>query len=201
VAVRYREQGAEVWLVNERIVEQPYVFGALAALPLPARVLDVGGGESTIGLSLATLGHEVHLVDPRGSPLSHPNLHVHRLRLEELGDARPFDAAVALSAIEHFGLGAYGVASENERLDLAALADIRARLVSGGLLVLTVPCAAEASVDDFQRVYASDELRRMLSEWEVAEVKLFRRRDLRTWEAGDPGAEPGVALVTARRPR
>jgi hypothetical protein len=199
VAVRYRAQGAEVWLVNERIVEQPYVFGALAALPVPERVLDVGGGESTVGLSLATLGHEVHLVDPRGSPLSHPNLHVHRLRLEQLADARPFDAAVALSAIEHFGLGAYGVASEHERLDLAALADIRARLVPGGLLVLTVPCAAEGSVDEFQRVYAPEELRRMLAEWEIAEMKLFRRRDLQTWEPGEPGVDPGVALVSARR--
>jgi hypothetical protein len=153
-----------------------------------------------VGLSLAVLGHEVHLVDPRGSRLRHPNLHVHPLRLQQLGSRERFDAAIALSAIEHFGLGAYGLQSGGERLDIAALADLHARVTPGGLLVLTVPCAAESSADDFQRVYTPAELRRMLGDWEIAELKLFHRRDQRTWEAGEPGVAPGVALVTARRP-
>ena len=70
VAPRRRAR-VEVLLVNERIVEQPFVFAALAALPDGARILDVGGSESTVGLSLATLGHRVTVVDPRAHPLRH----------------------------------------------------------------------------------------------------------------------------------
>src|SRR5207244_11085210 len=77
VPVEYQEGGVGVLLVNERIVEQPYVFAAVAAGgPGPLRVLDVGGGESTVGLSLASLGHHVTVVDPRGAALEHPRLSV-----------------------------------------------------------------------------------------------------------------------------
>ena len=58
-----------------------------------------------------------------------------------------------LSAVEHFGLEHYGLDAVDERLDLAALARLRELVAPGGLLVLTVPFAEQASVDDFQRVY------------------------------------------------
>ncbi len=91
---------AGVLLVNERIVEQPFVFAALAGLPDGARIVDVGGSESTVGLSLATLGHRVTVVDPRAHPLRHPNLDHAICTLDELPDPmQPFDAAVALSAV------------------------------------------------------------------------------------------------------
>ncbi|MGI8801015.1 MAG: class I SAM-dependent methyltransferase, partial [Solirubrobacteraceae bacterium] len=110
VALDYRPGAIEPRQVNERIVEQPFVFAALAELAAPARVLDVGGSESTVALSLAALGHAVTCVDPRGYPIEHPRLRCAACRLDELdpGLAR-FDAAVALSAIEHFGLGGYGL--------------------------------------------------------------------------------------------
>jgi SAM-dependent methyltransferase len=202
VPVRNGPDGAEVLLVNERIAEQPYVFAALAGAPPPLRVLDVGGGESTVALSLATLGHEVHVVDPRGCGLTHPALHVHPVRLDELPPGPPFDAAIALSAIEHFGIGSYGQDAA-ARLDLAALADIRSRLAPGGRLILTVPCGRDGSVDDFQRVYSPAELSAMLEGWELHDLTFVWQRDRFTWEraGGDaPPAERGVALITARVP-
>src|SRR5437588_6884062 len=66
VPVHYAENAVEVLTVSERIVEQPYVFASIATMTGPLRILDVGGGESTVALSLACLGHEVHVVDPRG---------------------------------------------------------------------------------------------------------------------------------------
>ena len=94
VPVEYFEGRVEVLHVTERIVELPFVFAQVAAAgPAPLRILDVGGGESTLALSLASLGHDVVLVDPRGSRLAHPRLTVEAKRLEEL-DARAarFDA-------------------------------------------------------------------------------------------------------------
>ena len=67
VPVQHAAGGVEVLLVNERIVEQPFAFGALAGLPAGAAIIDVGGSESTVGLSLATLGHRVTVVDPRAA--------------------------------------------------------------------------------------------------------------------------------------
>ena len=195
VACAYSETGVDVLLVNERIVEQPYVFGALAQLPRSARILDVGGAESTVAVSLASLGHEVQVVDPRGYRLGHPSLQRHALALDELPHEQPFDAAIALSCIEHFGLGGYGGARAAGRDDCAALADLHQRLVPGGLLVLTVPLAAHSTEDHFQRIY---------SPWEIVDFSAAWRRDHHTWTRGvpdDPGADLGVALVTARASR
>ena len=188
--------------VNERIVEQPFVFGALAALPAGSRIIDVGGSESTVGLSLATLGHEVTLVDPRAHPLAHPNLRHAACRLDELDPAAAgFDAAVVLSAVEHFGLEHYGLDAVDERLDLAALVTLRERLRPGGLLVLTAPFGI-ASVDSFQRVYDEAGLGELLTGWEVQTSLRAGRVDRLTWQLGlaPSGEQHGVALVSARRP-
>jgi hypothetical protein len=220
VPVHHAPGAMDVLLVNERIAEQPFVFGAIArAFDGAARILDVGGSESTVGLSLATLGHDVTIVDPRAHPLRHRNLTHAACRLDELpADQRPFDAAVALSAVEHFGLEHYdsapsidespaatniarppdGVGGEDERLDLAALARLRELVRPGGLLVLTVPFAAQPSVDDFQRVYDEAGLAELLRGWTVRTSLRAGRIDRLTWELGVPSRERhGVALVTA----
>jgi hypothetical protein len=199
VPVHHDAGRVEVLLVNERIVEQPFVFGALASLTEGSRILDVGGSESTVGLSLATLGHRVTVVDPRAYPLRHDNLTHAACRLDALPDpdAR-FDAAVVLSAVEHFGLEHYGLDAVDERLDLAALARLRELVVPGGLLVLTVPFAEPATVDSFQRVYDEPGLSELLAGWEVRRSLRVGRIDRLTWQLGAASAERhGVALVVA----
>ena len=201
VPVHHAAGRVEVLLVNERIVEAPFVFGQLADLPRGARILDVGGSESTVGLSLATLGHRVTVVDPRPHPLRHPNLEHVACRLDELPDpAQPFGAAVALSAVEHFGLEHYAQRPTDERLDLAALARLRELVAPGGTLVLTVPFAQQASVDSFQRVYDEEGLSELLRGWDVRTSLRVGRIDRLTWLLGEPSRERhGVALVSARR--
>jgi hypothetical protein len=200
VPVHHEPARVDVLLVNERIVEQPFVFGAIArAFDAPARILDVGGSESTVGLSLATLGHDVTVTDPRAHPLRHRNLTHAACRLDELpADGDRFDAAVVLSAVEHFGLEHYGVGGDDERLDLAAMRTLRERVRPGGLLVLTVPFAEQASVDDFQRVYDEEGLAQLLRGWTIRTSLRAGRIDRLTWELGAPSRERhGVALVTA----
>ena len=200
VPVEHHPGRVGVLLVNERIVEQPFVFAALAGLPAGARILDVGGSESTVGLSLAALGHAVTVVDPRPHPLAHPNLTHEACRLDELEAGEPFDAAVALSAVEHFGLEHYGTERTDERLDLAATRRLRELVRPAGLLVLTVPFGAP-SVDAFQRVYDEAGLAELLAGWEVVASRRVGRTDRTTWQA-DAASAPehhGVALVSARR--
>ncbi len=188
--------------INERIVEQGFVFEALARLERPSRLLDVGGSQSTLALSLASLGHDVTVVDPGGYVLEHARLQVHACRLEDLDrELDGFDAAIALSSLEHFGRPHYGLEPSDERLDLAAARDLRDRVRPGGLLVLTVPFG-EAAVDDFQRTYDLPGLHELLDGWEIAELSAAWQVSPTEWRRGDaerPEGDQGVALVVGRK--
>jgi hypothetical protein len=195
VPVEHVAGGVEVLLVNERIVEQPWVTAQVGLEPV--RVLDLGGAESTVALSLATLGHDVTVVDPRGYPVAHPNLRVDAVKLEEHAGGS-YDVAVALSAVEHFGLGHYAGA-EGSRDDAAALAQLRDLAPR---LVLSVPFAPEASADDFQRVYDSPGLDELLAGWRVVERRAAWQVERTQWVLGTceaPLGARGVALVVAER--
>ncbi len=194
VTVELAEGNARIADVNERIVELPFAFGMLARLEPPARILDIGGAESKFGISAASLGYETTVVDPQGVPFEHPNLTVIRERLEDW-DAREqsFAAVFLISAIEHFGLGAYGEQSAAGRADYAAVARIRELLAPNGLLVLTTPCGP-ASVDELERTYDEEELEQMLAGWNVIERRTVVRQDRRTWM---PGEGSGTALIAA----
>ena len=63
VVIGHRKGAVEVATVNERIVEVPFAMRALAPLDPGARVLDFGSAESTVALSLASLGFEVTALD------------------------------------------------------------------------------------------------------------------------------------------
>lgn len=203
--VEHREGGVDLLHVNERIAEQPWVFGAVAVATggAPARLLDVGGAESTVGISLASLGHEVTLVDPRGLRLEHPALEVVAERLERVpADLGPFDVAVVLSAVEHFGLEHYGTPQGVPRADVEAIARVRELVRPGGGLVLTVPIG-EPSVDAFQRVYDLDGVRELVAGWQVDELTVVRQQDRMTWVRAAADAPDdhrrGVAMVRAHR--
>lgn len=205
VPVEHHEGRVDVLLVNERIVEQPYVFAAVGPADPPRRVVDVGGSESTVALSLASLGHDVTVVDPRGYPVEHPRVTAVSSRLEDVPTPdQPFQVAVALSAIEHFGLEHYGTGRASsilggERADREALTHVRRLLEPGGLLVLTVPLGVPG-VDELQRTYDVAGVRELLEGWTVEELATARQTDRTTWQVTDPGSDStarGVAMVRA----
>jgi SAM-dependent methyltransferase len=190
--------------VNERIVEVPYAFRALSGVQPGAKVLDVGSAESSVSLSLATLGYDVTAIDPRPNPLSHERLHVVEARIEEWEHEAEFDAAVCLSTIEHVGTAAYGQAPTYERVDLRAMARIWELTRRSGLLVLTT-AVGRPSLTEHGRVYDHEGLEELLEGWDVSDLTLVQRRDATTWdtverpiEELDPEAET-VAMITATK--
>jgi 2-polyprenyl-3-methyl-5-hydroxy-6-metoxy-1,4-benzoquinol methylase len=205
VEVMHYEGRVETHRVSERIAEIPYVFRALGALPGDARVLDVGAAESTVSLSLASLGYDVTALDPRPYPFSHPRLRSVQALVEDWETDDLFDAVICLSTIEHVGLAAYEQ-EEHEGADVAALRHIRGLTKPGGRLVLTVPFGAY-HVDSFQRTYDRAHLDELLEGWEIVDLAILRRTAPTRWEVADPAArqeaasdEPElVALVTAAR--
>lgn len=207
VTVEWQEGGARLGSVNERILEQPFVFAALGDLAPGTRVLDVGGAESTVALSLASLGYRVTVAEPQGYPFRHPNLAVHQGPIGTLTPAEPFDAVVLLSAIEHVGLGHYPgtgpEAGDPDGADVAAMGHVAGLLAPGGRLVLTTPYGP-AAVNDVERTYDREGVLRLLDGWRIHYAAVGRRVDDVTWEleATDLIEPPGpgrVVMIVASR--
>ncbi|MEZ5408816.1 MAG: hypothetical protein R2761_12375 [Acidimicrobiales bacterium] len=210
VTVEWQEGGARLGSVNERILEQPFVFAALGDLAPGTRVLDVGGAESTVALSLASLGYRVTVAEPQGYPFRHPNLTVHEGPVGTLAPEAPFDAVVLLSAIEHFGLGHYPGGGDSSAgnetgsgADVAAMHQVARMLGSGGRLVLTTPYGP-AAVNDLERTYDREGVMRLLDGWRIHYAAVGRRVDDVTWELEateliDPPGPGRVVMIVASR--
>lgn len=195
-------RAAEVVDVNERIVEGPFVHARVRG----RRVLDVGSGESLLALELASLGYEVTALDVRGYPLDHPNLTAVRddIRATPFPAGR-FDTVVALSTLEHVGLGFYGEPADSEG-DRRAVVEIRRITAADGRLLLTVPFGRVRTMPG-HRVYDRERLRRLVEGWQIEEFLCFRRQGPISWvpaAAGDAekadssGRTEAVALLTLR---
>jgi len=178
----------------------PYVFRGLAGIAPGTHVLDVGATESTVALSLASLGYEVTALDPRPYPLTHPRLRTVVGTLEDWDADVTFDAVVCLSTIEHIGLAAYGVEPGKDGADLAAMKKMGELAAPGARLLLTTRYGP-AAVDDFQRTYDRAGLEALLEGWDVQDLTFVRRIDASTWEVSEPTEEDVelVAMVTAVR--
>jgi hypothetical protein len=200
--VEWGQGQAHVRLVNERIIEQPFVYAAVADLPRRSRLLDIGGGESIVGLALASLGYQVTVIEPRGYPFEHPNLTVFEGPIEEFETGEPFDAVILLSTIEHLGIGHYADGTEqNATADLEAMKIVAELTAPEGRLILTVPYGP-AEVTDLERIYDRDGLLRLLDGWTISNVAIGRGVDDVTWEVesselGEPAGSHRVAMLVA----
>lgn len=153
---------------TERIIEYPFVFQHLPEGTGP--VLDLGCCSSQLSLALACRGVPVIGVDFNPYPYRHPNFHAVR------GDAMrlpfrsgTFGAVLAISTIEHVGIGHYGdpLAQSGDR---AVIREITRILRSGGKALITVPFG-RARTDDFQRIYDPITLSDLLTPLRVSHLE------------------------------
>ncbi len=203
VVLEWKKGSVSVGAVNERIIEQPFVFSALGDLDAGAKILDLGGGESTVAFSLASLGFDVTVIEPQGYPFRHPNLTVFERPYEEFDRSARFDAVVLLSAIEHFGIGWYpGNPDKAESADIDTVASLRELMNDDGLLVLTTPYGP-AETTDLERIYDLERLQRLLEGWSIGTVAIGKRLDHQTWAIESdtltpPAGKGRVVMLTAR---
>jgi 2-polyprenyl-3-methyl-5-hydroxy-6-metoxy-1,4-benzoquinol methylase len=205
VLVGYSSGEVGVRWVNERVAEVPYAFRALSRVPRGGRILDVGATESTVCLSLATLGYEVTAIDPRPNPLSHERLRTVVAQIEEWEAGTEFDAVLCLSTIEHLGTGEYEQQETGRSVDLDAMKRMQELTKPGGLLVMTT-AVGEASSNESSRVYDREGLDELLAGWEVEDLTLIQRKDATSWETIEEKIEEldreteTVAMITATKP-
>jgi len=193
-------------VVVERVVEIPFVLQNLPPVA-HARILDFGCTESPLPIHLASLGHRVTGVDLRPYPYAHPGFKfVHGDFIQAGFPSGEFDAVVAVSAIEHCGLGQYG---EKETIhdDAAIVREIHRVLEPGGRLLLTVPFGQPGQTS-WYRVYDKARLDRLLASFVVQKIEYYVGENRRDWRPADeaeiarvdsvsPGFTQGVACVVA----
>jgi SAM-dependent methyltransferase len=196
--------------VNERIVELPWVLQKLAAFP-GSRVLDFGCSNSPLSLEMAALGHKVVGADLRPYGYTHPNFELIQgdfLRIP--APEKAFDVVVAVSAVEHVGLGGVYGGPAQESGDRIIVRKFLEVLKPGGVLLLTVPFGL-AGENPGYRVYDSASLARLLEGYEVRERRFFLGERQLSWievpeerlksvPSHEEGLTQGVALVLAAKP-
>jgi len=166
--------------VNERIIELGMVQRYLARLPFGSRILEFGCTRSWLSLSLASMGYKVLGVDLRDYPVTHPNFSFHKGEIQKL-EIEPVDCIVAVSTLEHVGIGAYAEQADENALP-EVLNKLNRLLKSGGTLILTVPVGVPA-IDSFQRIFAPEEIKSLLSAngFGQFDMSFFTRSDELTW--------------------
>jgi hypothetical protein len=169
-------------VVTEQVLENALILRHLGDA---ADVLDFGGFESTLPLSLNAMGRRVTVLDQRPYPFEAEGLTTIRADvLKPLAglDAR-FDLTYSVSTIEHVGLGMYGspVLDDGDRV---AVAHLWATVRPGGRLAFTVP-AGRPGIWRGYRVYDEAALRAMLPADGRIEFFLKPGR-FATWRAAAP---------------
>lgn len=190
--------------INERILEIPFIFKSVPAKP-SQEILDIGSCESTVSLSLATLGHKVTALDFRPYPLNHPNLKsVQEDICTTTLPKKSFDIVICLSTLEHVGFNTLYGKSTSQMSAAKAVIQMHRVLKPGGKLLLTIPTLASHAQTNFMQFFTPKELRVLLKPFKKFEVEYFRPLNnhskwvpCSTKEISQNPKDFAVALITA----
>jgi len=186
-------------LLNELIIEIPFVIDALAKISKEGKILDLGCMESVLPLFLSGLGFQVTGFDFRQYPYRVPNFKFVQGSILGLPFEKDFfDAATCVSTIEHIGIGFYNDPKDNFTADLKGMLEIKRVLKPQGLLILTVPFG-KAAVNNQQRIYDPKGLSGLLSGFSLDTIKFFKNvqiaRGNNYWEQVSPGQAESLSYT------
>ena len=124
---------------SSRFIEYPWTLRNLHLSK--GRVLDVGCSGTLFSYELIMRGLDVYGIDVRDYPTKHPSLKFYQtdVRSNPFPDDF-FNRIVAVSTIEHIGLGAYGEPKYNKG-DLIVMTELKRILKKNGKILITLPFA------------------------------------------------------------
>ena len=192
--VGYRNNGEAYWVeTTERILEKTFVIQSLSQLYTSKKIeiLDVGSAESLLPYELASFNYSVTAIDIRPIALFHPNLKFVKTDICKPSLAvESFDCVIALSTLEHIGLGWYGDES-GETLDIEAVKQIHSLLKPEGSFILTVPYGKKACTP-VHRIYDKTSLQKLIQDFDVNEIHYGIRKDDFTWVTVEDEIEASI---------
>jgi SAM-dependent methyltransferase len=181
--VGYRDTGEAYWVeTTERILEKTFVMHSLAHLyeSKNIEILDVGSAESLLSYELASFNYSVTAIDIRPIALFHPNLKFVKTDIcKPVLPPASFDCVIALSTLEHIGLGWYGD-EQGESYDVEAVKQIKLLLKSNGHFIITVPYGKKA-LTPVHRIYDKEALQKLIQDFLLIKISYGIRKDDFTW--------------------
>jgi SAM-dependent methyltransferase len=161
---------------SSRFIEYPWIL--LNLEKECHRILDVGSVGSVLPILMACQGYEVYCIDVR--PYEHAEI-LSSLK-SVVGDIRQtnfqtdfFDCVIAVSTVEHLGLGRYGDPTDDNG-DIKAVLEIERILRKDGRFLLTVPYGKH-SITPSHRVYDKNALTNLLTGFCITAIQCFSRKE------------------------
>jgi 2-polyprenyl-3-methyl-5-hydroxy-6-metoxy-1,4-benzoquinol methylase len=193
IIIHYREDRAYWAGTNERIIEKNFILLSLARLyeSSQIQILDVGSAESLLAYELASLNYNVTAIDIRPISLSHPNLKFIKSDIcHPVLPTASFDCVIALSTLEHIGLGWYGD-EVGAGLDRQAVEKIYSLIKPEGSFILTVPYGRRA-LTPVHRIYDRESLQNLVQDFRIVRAAYGIRLDDFTYHVTDNEAEASL---------
>ena len=157
---------------SPRSVEYKWVIDTLRRINCNKRLLDVGCSGSYLCYELLHLGFNVHGLDAEPYQCKKTSFMFHLCDIVKTPfPDNYFDVIVAVSVLEHIGLGAYGDPRHPDG-DRLAIKELRRILSGGGYLLITVPYAYGYSVT-WRRVYGWETLISVTDDFHLIEASFF----------------------------
>lgn len=157
-------------IVSSRIIENAFVIKNVSNLPKGSKILDFGCAESILALQLACMGYKITGVDIQNYALRHSNIEFVKGDFLKTEFKKEFDCVVAVSSVEHMGLGFYGDPTDKDG-DLKTMEKISKILKPQGTLIITVPFGHDSS--SWERSYDEERLKRLLEKFKIMQSEHY----------------------------
>lgn len=197
-------------ILNERIIEYPYVFWQLSRHPQIRTILDIGSAFSLLPIQMATLGYKVTGLDIFDSgDTHHPGfVQVVSDLFDNQLPADSFDCVVSISTIEHMGFGVFGDKVIPDA-DVRAFEIVHRLLKPGGVAIITVPVVDPTNYWYDKTTYFSKERVALVTkQFEIIDQRLLGKQSqwvkdaqIEYFSPVDQIGKYNVHLLTLRKPQ
>lgn len=181
--VRAADTASGLNLLGDRDIEWSWI-----ASQIPdggGEALDLGSGNSCLGLVAAQKGFKVTAIDLLSPDwyFIHPDLHF--VQGDILGMSLPteqFDLVINCSTVEHIGLaGRYGITDERPDGDLEAMSHLLTLLKPGASMLLTIPVGEDAIFAPATRIYGRERMPGLLKGYVVEKEEYWAKEATNQW--------------------
>jgi len=144
-----------------RSIEYPWVLDNLK-LSKGKRVLDVGCCRSFFSHVLIARGYDVYGLDVNPYPGKHPNLKFYQCDVRNTPfDDEYFHTIIAISTIEHIGIGYYGDPKYKDG-DILTMKELKRILKKDGQILITLPYCKQYMQTGAERIYDEKRIKSLI---------------------------------------